>query len=233
MRRGASVVTNQVFLAHPWRTIRKKYEKCRDELKAKSPLSYIIVGTDPARQRAEDLFEIIKSRLYSSSCAIVDATGGNANVALEYGLAEARGIDCALYLCTHAREKKPAKDSPIIADLAGKRRNHYKQKEGLLRLLRASSAVHSYTRKFERAFQAWPTRAKPGQKVRKKTLGLKIIHALDGEASRRRGEITSVLLREKVRPKYSHAEIDRVMNRLVAKGLINAGKSGRSKVRIR
>ncbi|NIM49270.1 MAG: hypothetical protein GTN78_19825 [Gemmatimonadales bacterium] len=230
MSRAVAVVANQVFLGLPWRIIRRKYEKCRTKLKFVSPLSYAIVGSS-GRQRAEDLLEVIKKRLLSSSYAIFDATGGNANVALEYGFAEAKGIDRALYLYTHAAAKKPSKDSPIIADLAGKRRNHYKRQDQLLQLLQANSKAHPYTRRFERAFDTGYERAERGRKRRDKALGLKIIHVLDGKEAVRRGEIVKALLRDPA--KYDRDEIDAVIDRLRAKRLLAAGKTSRSRVAIR
>jgi len=46
-------------------------------------------------QEAQDLLDVIKERLFPSSLAVFDATGGNANVSLEFGLAEANEIPCA------------------------------------------------------------------------------------------------------------------------------------------
>jgi hypothetical protein len=78
------VIANQVFLAIPWKGVRSKYEACVDRLKSRSPLSFVIVGRAD-NQDAQDLLEVIKGRLDHSSCAIFDASGGNANVSLEFG----------------------------------------------------------------------------------------------------------------------------------------------------
>jgi len=43
-------------------------------------------------QEAQDLPDVIKERLFSSSLAVFDVTGGDANVSLEFGLAEANEI---------------------------------------------------------------------------------------------------------------------------------------------
>ena len=128
------VIANQVFLAVPWKAVRSKYERCLDHFRSRSPLSFIIVGRSDA-QDAKDMLEVIKDRLQSSSYAIFDASGGNANVSLEYGYAEAVDIPRVLYVSTHGRSRKTSADPPIIADLAGKVRNHYKQEAALKRLL--------------------------------------------------------------------------------------------------
>src|SRR3989304_1091363 len=138
------VIPNQIFLAIPWKSPRPKYEKAIGSLRSRSPLSFVIVGRSDS-QDAEDLLEVIKERLESSSYAIFDATNGNANVSLEYGYAEALDIPRVLYVSTHGRAKKSASDAPIIADLAGKRRNQYKQEVALHRLLGDFSRNHSYT----------------------------------------------------------------------------------------
>jgi hypothetical protein len=85
------VIANQVFLAIPWKGVRPRYERCVDHLGSRSPLSFIIVGRADS-QNADDLLEVIKERLESSSFAVFDASGGNANVSLEYGYAEALDI---------------------------------------------------------------------------------------------------------------------------------------------
>ena len=114
-----AAVPNQVFLGIPWKTIRPKYDGIVEKLKKTFPISFVIVGRDQ-NQDAEDLLEVIKKRLQTSSYAIFDGTGGNANVSLEFGFAEANDIPRALYLSVHGAAKKATKESPIIADLAGK-----------------------------------------------------------------------------------------------------------------
>lgn len=111
-----------------------KYERCVSYFRSRSALSFIIVGRSDS-QDAKDLLELIKERLRSSSYAVFDATGGNANVSLEYGYAEALDMKRVLYVSTHGAGRRTSSDPPIIADLAGKVRNHYKQEEGLKRLL--------------------------------------------------------------------------------------------------
>lgn len=126
-----TVIPNQVFIGCPWKTVRPKYERLILKMRKKYPLSFIIIGREED-QDADDLLAVIKQKLLSSSYAVFDATTGNANVSLEFGLAEASGIDRALYFCTHkAGSRQSAPDSAIIADLAGKRRVQYKQESQL------------------------------------------------------------------------------------------------------
>ena len=236
-RRGASagasgateVIANQVFLGLPWRAVRPRYERIIDRMRSKSPLSFVIVGRND-KQDAEDLFEIIKERIASSSYAIFDATGGNANVSLEYGYAEAVDIPRALYLSTHGAAKRAATDAPIIQDLAGKRRNQYKQEAALSRLLKDASAEHAYTIRFDRFLQNNFKRKAAGQRKRTRALALKIIHALDGVRQARRADIVQRLQADASR--YSAAEVDDMLKRLHKAKLIRSQQGPRARVHI-
>ena len=76
------VIPNRVFVGLPWKNVRPRYERAIDWLSIRSPLSFVIVGRGD-NQDAQDLLEVIKSKLESSSYAVFDATAGNANVSLE------------------------------------------------------------------------------------------------------------------------------------------------------
>lgn len=223
------VVPNQIFLAIPWKGVRRKYELVVDELKKSSPLSFIIIGRSDS-QDAEDLFEVIKERLQSSSYAIFDATGGNANVSLEYGYAEAFDIPRVLYLSTHERSKKTHSDAPIIADLAGKRRNQYKQGQALHRLVHEFSKKHPYTIRFERFLADSGKRISKGEKRRNRALVLKILHSLDGVSDVRRADIVQRLLADQSR--YSNDEVDTMISKLHNAKLIRSQQGPYSRVQI-
>ena len=75
-------IPNQIFVGLPWKNARQKYDRLIKKLEARYPLHFTIVGRNDG-QDAEDLFEIIKERISSSSYAIFDATGGNASEALD------------------------------------------------------------------------------------------------------------------------------------------------------
>ena len=73
------VIPNQVFIGLPWKNVRATYERVIDRLHLTYPISFVIVGREDG-QDAEDLLEVIKDRVQSSTFAIFDATDGNANV---------------------------------------------------------------------------------------------------------------------------------------------------------
>ena len=225
----SDVVANQIFLAIPWKGVRQRYENCVDHLRSRSPLSFVIVGRSD-RQNADDLLEVIKERLESSSHAVFDATGGNANVSLEYGYAEALDIPRSLYVSSRARSSKESSDPPIIADLAGKRRNQYKQEVALRRLLTEFSKSHAYTVRFERFLTDIGGRRSKGEKKRNRALALKIIHALDGQSDVRRADIVQRLLADPSR--YVASEIDSMIGKLHNASLIRSQQGPYARVQI-
>lgn len=226
---AADVIANQVFLAIPWKAVRPKYDNAVDYLRSRSPLSFIIIGRSDT-QDADDLLEVIKDRLQSSSYAIFDATGGNANVSLEYGYAEALDIPRALYLSTHLRSKKATSDAPIIADVAGKRRNQYKQEATLSHLLNEFSRAHPYTIRFERFLADTGKRLRKGSKRRNRALALKITHSLDGVRDVRRADIVQQLLADPSR--YTLDEVDSMMTKLRNGKLIRSQQGPYARVQI-
>jgi hypothetical protein len=225
-RKSRGFIPNQVFVGLPWKNVRPRYEGLLSRLELKYPLHFTIVGRNDA-QTAEDLFEIIKNRIAQSSIAIFDATGGNANVSLEYGYAEGLGIDRAIYISTH---KAASKDlgAPIISDLGGKRRVQYKTEKSLSAHLHAFARGHEYTQRFETAIRKAFKRLKKGEKKSRRALTLKVIHALDGVENRRRDDLV-----QRVQALgYGRAEIEDAIKRLHRAGLIFAEVGRYSRVRI-
>jgi hypothetical protein len=223
------VIANQVFLAIPWKGVRPKYEKAVGSLKSRSPVSFVIVGRSDS-QDAEDLLEVIKDRLRSSSYAIFDATGGNANVSLEYGYAEALDVQRILYVSTHGRAKRSSSDAPIISDLAGKRRNPYKQQTGLSRLLSDFSKSHPFTIRFERFLTDIGKRTSKGTKKRNRSLALKVVHLLDGVGDVRRTDIVQQLQADQSR--YTAEEVDAMLKKLHAAKLVRSQQGPYARVQI-
>lgn len=119
--KNRNFIPNQVFLGLPWKNVRPKYESVITGIKKKYPLHFAIVGRDDGTD-AQSLFDIIKERISSSSSAIFDATGGNANVSLEYGYAEGIGVPRTIFLSAHKAAQKQSAGGPIISDLLGMRR---------------------------------------------------------------------------------------------------------------
>ncbi len=223
------VTPNQVFVGLPWKNVRATYEKVIDRLRMSYPISFVIVGRQDT-QDAEDLLEMIKDRVQSSSFAIFDATDGNANVSLEYGYAEALDLKRALYLSS--RKKVAGRlDSPIISDLAGKKRHQYKSVKTLRTLLDKFCEDHAYTKRFERFMTTSFRRATRGKKKRCRSLALKIVHALDGMREVRRDDVVNDLQGDV--SGYRRTEIDEMIRRLHREELIQSVQGRHSKISIR
>lgn len=222
------IIANQVFLGVPWKKARK-YEGIVNTLNKKFPLSFVIVGRGD-NQDAEDLLQVIKNKIDASSYAIFDATRGNANVSLEFGYAEALDIPRVLYLSTHKATAKGTRESAIIADLAGKRRNNYTNENKLEELLRGFSKGHSYTIKFERFLNIGFKRSSKGEKKRSRALALKIIHELDNQRQVRRADIVQRLQADPA--SYKNNEIDDMIKMLHKEKLIRSQQGPHSRVHV-
>lgn len=222
------IIPNQVFIGLPWKNVRTRYERAIDRLANTSPLSFVIVGRSDD-QDAADLLEVIKGKLEGSSYAIFDATWGNANVSLEYGYAEAKNIPRALYYSTHKASRK-AQDSAIISDLAGKKRNQYKTEKGLFTLLQYFSRNHSFNKRFEKELVKELSNSNKGEKKRRRSLALKIIHQLDGQSDVRREDLVQALLADS--SGYREADIETMMRGLRKRGLIYVAPGRYSSVSI-
>lgn len=224
-RRKVAVIPNQVFVGLPWRNVRPRYEKCIENLERKYPLHFTIVGRGDA-QDAEDLLQVIKDRMDSSSYGIFDATGGNANVSLEYGYAEAVELPRAIYLSTHKAASSSRGD--IISDLSGKRRVEYKNERSLQSRLDSFAKDHAYTKRFD-AFVARRIRTtKKGAKRRQCNLALKMIHYMDGKAQARRAD----LVQETQAMVYSAKDVEDMLKKLHAEGLLNVSRGRSAKVKV-
>jgi hypothetical protein len=154
-----------VFVGCPWYTIRPKYERifAKKTFKRRNPLRFVIVGRD-GNQRAEDLFAEIRRQIDSSSVAIFDVSGGNANASLEFGYAQ--GLEVQSYVFVNVHGKFAADTGPnaaIISDLSGLRRNPYKNEQTLERHLRQFADQHAYTVKVAKI--AAKRRLKAGEKA--------------------------------------------------------------------
>lgn len=223
-----SFTPNQVFIGLPWKTVKAKYEKAIDTLRKSSPLSFVIVGRGDT-QDAEDLLELIKSKIENSSYAIFDATDGNANVSLEYGYSEALDIPRALYFSGRKHPAK-SKEQPIISDLAGKKRQPYKTQSQLLSLLKNFSTTHAYTQRFERFLSKHGKHKNKGAKKRLRALALKIVHLVDGQETVRREDVLQRLLADQ--SAYKKTEIESMITALHSGGLISSTPGQHSRINI-
>jgi hypothetical protein len=200
---------NQIFVGLPWKNVRGKYDKIIPQLEKKYPLHFTIVGRNDG-QDASDLFEIIKSRILSSSYGIFDATSGNANVSLEYGYAEGIDLPRSIFLSAHKAAQKTTFGSPIISDLTGKRRMQYKTEKALIIELNKLCKEHDYTKRFERTLTRSLKRKSRGAKKSGRSLALKIIRILDGKGQARRADIVQKLQADG----YKEKEINEMLKKM-------------------
>jgi hypothetical protein len=206
-------IPNQVFVGLPWKNVRPRYERVIAKREKKYPSYFTIVGRNDG-QDAESLFEVIKTRIASSSYAIFDAMGGNANVSLEYGYAERIEVPRAIFLSAHKLAQKATAGEPIISDLTGMRRVQYKKEATLATELDKLSRQHDYAKRFEMALRKTLKGKSQGAKKSSRTLALKLVKALDGKAMMRRAELVQHLQAEG----YQEKQIDAAL-----KGLHSAG----------
>ncbi len=116
------------------------------------PVYFYAVGR-PAGQPAEALLDKIKSVLLSSTAAVFDASRGNANVSLEYGLAHfVPNLPNYLLIDQHVLPNQVNVGTPIISDLAGSTQNRWNVQDPatLKTHLQAIAENHEYTKRFKR-----------------------------------------------------------------------------------
>jgi hypothetical protein len=215
-------VPNQVFVGLPWKNVRPRYDKAILKLHKSFPLFFTIVGRNDG-QDAGDLFEIIKARIASSSYAVFDATGGNANVSLEYGYAEGIDVPRAIYLSAHKATQRAGAGNPIISDLGGKRRVQYKTEKSLLSELQRLCKEHDYNKRFEKALVKATKGQARGAKKSSRALALKMVRALDGRTAMRRLEFIQHIEAQG----YKESVVDSLLKKLHAAGVLKCtvGKS--------
>lgn len=223
---GRSFVANQIFVGLPWRNVRGHYERIIPALEKKYPLFLTIVGWEDS-QHATDLFEVIKGRIKESSWGIFDATGGNANVSLEYGYAEGVELPKVIFLSTHGASRRTP-GNPIISDLAGVKRVQYKTHRGLELELHKFCKKHSYTIRFEKTLRTALERKSTGGKRSFRVLALKIIRKFDGAQEIRRDQ----LLQDLCSDGWKNYAIEFLLKRFQMAGLIKCSKGAQLKVSI-
>ncbi len=208
-------ISNQIFVGLPWKTVRPKYDKIISNLDKKFPLYFTIVGRDDGSDAA-NLFEVIKERISSSSYAIFDASGGNANVSLEYGYAEGVEVPRAIFLSARKKAQRQSAGSPIISDLVGMRRVQYKTDQALETELQKLCRAHDYTKRFEKALISACKGMSKGTKKRNRALALKLVHALDGVSHMRRSELVQHLQAQG----YDETEVTSLLKKLHSSGIV-------------
>lgn len=148
--RNRHIVPNRVFLAYQWHVYRPIYEKICDGLHKKYPIYFFAIGR-PAGQPAEALLDKIKGVMLSSTAAVFDASRGNANVSLEFGLAHfVPGLQQYLLIDQNSMPTQVNVGTPIISDLAGATQNRWdlSKVDTLRQHLEAIADNHEYTKRF-------------------------------------------------------------------------------------
>lgn len=152
LQRRRTIIANRLFLAYQWHTYRPVFEKVCEQLHRNYPVYFFAIGR-PAGQPAETLLEKIKAVLLTSTCAVFDASRGNPNVSLEYGLAHfIPGLQSYLLIDQHTMPNQVNVGTPIISDLAGATQNRWEinKPDGLKAHLEAIAKDHPYTKRFRR-----------------------------------------------------------------------------------
>ena len=135
----------QIFIGCPFaREVRSSYDRLKREVDLETPLSLVLADT-VGISSSNYLLESITTLIRESVSCIFDATGGNANVSLEVGIAHTVPVD---FLLTMRTRKPSAKTEvreagqpgtrevrTIISDLQGKNRIEYKEYGGLKKQL--------------------------------------------------------------------------------------------------
>ena len=209
------IIPNQVFVGLPWKNVRPRYENVMAKLSKKYPLYFTIVGRDDGTD-AVSLFEVIKARIESSSYAVFDATGGNANVSLEYGYAEGLEVPRAIFLSAHKASQRGSASEPIISDLTGMRRVQYKTEASLSRELGKLAADHDYSRRFENVLRRIVRGWSKGDKKSSRALALKLVKALDGKTKMRRADIVQHVQAQG----YTQKDTEYMLRKLHAEGVL-------------
>lgn len=126
--------------------------------------------------------------------------------------------------------KRASKESPIIADLAGKRQNRYAQTGALEKLLPQFAQAHTYTKRFQQFLASSFRKRSQGEQKRLRGLALKIIHQLASDGRARRSDVVQNLLADTA--KYARDQIDDMIVRMHNAGLINSVQGPYSTVTI-
>ncbi len=150
--KNRTVVPNRIFLAYQWLFYRPIFEGVCADLHRTYPVYFYAVGR-PAGQPAQAVVDKIKSVLLSSMAAMFDASRGNANVSLEYGLAHfVPNLPNYLLIDQHVLPNQVNVGTAIISDLAGSTQNRWNVQDPttLKTHLQAIAENHEYTKRSKR-----------------------------------------------------------------------------------
>lgn len=218
-------VANRIFVGYSWKTYKAHWEPVLEEMHKKYPLHFLAIGRDEGQPAAQLLTKILEA-IDKSTIACFDASGGNPNVALEYGYARAlldNDNDIFLFLDENATSTS-GPGSPIISDLAGSIANRYalnnaRLKDHLIRI----AEQHHYNIRFKRFCKQ---RKYKGGTQR---FLIRIIRQLDGKDSMLRRELIDNLIHE---TNKSESYIDAYLKELNKAALITISKGNQYSSRI-
>jgi hypothetical protein len=104
----------------------------------------------------------------------------------------------------------------------------YKTEASLSAALHKLSREHDYTTRFEQALARALSSYAKGKKKRMRTLGIKLVHAIDGRNEVRRAEVVQRLQAQA----YTGSEIEVMLKKLHTHGVIVCSVGRSSKVRV-
>ncbi len=207
-----NIQANRIFVAYPWRIYRAMWENLIAEWHKRYPLHFMAIGRDPGQPAAELLAKILDA-LDHSSCAFLDASGGNPNVSLEYGYAKSIMSENDIYLFLDQHSSTSSNPgSAIISDLAGTFANQYTLDDK--RLKESVEAIifrHPYNRRFQQFCRQRRYKGGPRRFL------IRILRQLDGQDSILRRELLDRVTHES---RKSESYVDGYLKELHRGGLI-------------
>jgi len=205
-------IANRIFLGYAWKTYRAYWETRVAEWHKKYPVHFMALGRESGQPAAELLAKILDA-LERSSCAFLDASGGNPNVSLEYGYAKSVFAESDVYLFLDQNSTvSSAAGAPIISDLAGTVANQYTlDDERLKGAVEAIVDRHPYNKRFQ---QFCRQRKYKGGTRR---FLIRLIRQLDGLDSLLRRELIDNVVHES---RKTEAYVDRYLKELHKGGLL-------------
>lgn len=224
MAKKRNVIANRIFLAYPWRTYRAMWENHVTDWHKRYPLHFMAIGRESGQPAAELLANILHA-LDRSSAAILDASGGNPNVSLEYGYSKSTIEESSVYLFLD--ENSSVSSSPgsaIISDLAGTVANRYTLDDK--RLKEAVESIverHPYNRRFQQFCRQRKYRGGTRRFL------IRLLRQLDGYDSILRRELIDNVVHES---RKTEDYVDRYLKELHRGGLITITRGNEHSSRI-
>ena len=225
---GRTIVPNRIFLAYQWINYRTHYEKICAEIHKAFPVYFYAIGR-PKGVPAEALLEKIKGVMLSSTAAVFDASRGNPNVSLEYGLAHfVPSLQQYLLIEQNTLPNQVNVGTPIITDLAGAAHNQWNLSdlETLKDHLETIAVNHLYTKRFKNYCRT--RRLVKGQF----RTPLKVIRLFDEKETILRREVIDQLVSSS--PQKKEKDVEVLLSDMHKAGLITitAGREWASTIRI-